>query len=411
MTVITNNSITGINSITAQAGTLNFYDTNGGQISIGASITGDVTGNVTGNVTGDITIGAGSTSAPSLSPSGDSNTGVFFPSADTIAFAEGGSEAARIDSSGRMLIGAVTSVTGTNNQYSRLQVVGGASGAAWASMNLCRNENSADISLNELIGEIYFGDKQAGEYAKIKVNADETAGSGDYPGRMEFHTTANGASSPTERMRIAKDGKCTFSPAGSVIGIEVNANGSAQAAVFNNAYTGDSSPTVKITTSGTNGVAPALNVEDNFYVYGGGRVSSLATYNNTTGSAANTHVDSNGIFYRSTSSAKYKTDIETLEDQYADAILGVRPVWYRSTCEADNPDWGLWGFIAEEVAEIDPRLCFLKENEDGSLEPEGVQYDRFVPHLVNLIKRQKERIETLETQNAAILARLDAAGI
>ena len=53
-------------------------------------------------------------------------------------------------------------------------------------------------------------------------------------------------------------------------------------------------------------------------------------------------------------------------------------------------------FIAEEVAEIDPRLCFFKEEEDGNLEPEGVQYDRFVPHLLNLIKRQQQAIETLE---------------
>ena len=61
---------------------------------------------VTGVVTATSYIaGAGSTSAPSISPSGDSNTGIFFPSADTIAFGEGGVESARIDSSGRFGIG------------------------------------------------------------------------------------------------------------------------------------------------------------------------------------------------------------------------------------------------------------------------------------------------------------------
>jgi hypothetical protein len=35
----------------------------------------------------------------------DTNTGVFFPAADTIAFGEGGAEVARFDSSGRLLIG------------------------------------------------------------------------------------------------------------------------------------------------------------------------------------------------------------------------------------------------------------------------------------------------------------------
>ena len=61
---------------------------------------------VTGVTTfSSVVIGAGSTAAPAISPSGDSNTGIFFPSPDTIAFAEGGVEAARFDSNGRLGIG------------------------------------------------------------------------------------------------------------------------------------------------------------------------------------------------------------------------------------------------------------------------------------------------------------------
>jgi hypothetical protein len=54
-------------------------------------------------------VSAGTTALPSISPTGDSNTGIFFPSADTIAFSEGGAEAMRVDSSGRLLIGISTS--------------------------------------------------------------------------------------------------------------------------------------------------------------------------------------------------------------------------------------------------------------------------------------------------------------
>jgi len=50
-----------------------------------------------------MTIPAGSVGSPSISPTGDSNTGIFFPSADTIAFAEGGVEAARFNSSGNLV--------------------------------------------------------------------------------------------------------------------------------------------------------------------------------------------------------------------------------------------------------------------------------------------------------------------
>ena len=61
-------------------------------------------GNVTlTNVTissGNVTVSSGSNTAPSITTVGDTNTGIFFPAADTIAFTEGGIEAARINSSG-----------------------------------------------------------------------------------------------------------------------------------------------------------------------------------------------------------------------------------------------------------------------------------------------------------------------
>ncbi len=62
------------------------------------------------NIAGVTTVSAGSASVPSITPTGDNNTGIFFPAADTIAFAEGGVEAARFDSSGRLGIGT----TGSN---------------------------------------------------------------------------------------------------------------------------------------------------------------------------------------------------------------------------------------------------------------------------------------------------------
>jgi hypothetical protein len=152
-------------------------------------------------------------------------------------------------------------------------------------------------------------------------------------------------------------------------------------------------------------------------------VAAASPWNLTTGSGANLHVASSGVLYRSTSSIRFKTDIEPLEDSYADAILNVEPVWYRSTAPGDeiHPDWSYYGFIAEDVAQVDPRLVFWKTHETGQDEngnptstpldepiAEGVQYDRFVPHLLNLIKRQKEQLETQAATIAALDARLTA---
>jgi hypothetical protein len=53
----------------------------------------------------------GSAAAPSITNTGDTNTGIFFPAADTIAFSEGGEEAMRIASSGYVGIGTTTPVT------------------------------------------------------------------------------------------------------------------------------------------------------------------------------------------------------------------------------------------------------------------------------------------------------------
>ena len=57
-----------------------------------------------------LTVGAGTVSAPAITTSGDTNTGIYFPAADTIAFTEGGVESMRIDSSGNVGIGTSSPV-------------------------------------------------------------------------------------------------------------------------------------------------------------------------------------------------------------------------------------------------------------------------------------------------------------
>jgi hypothetical protein len=86
-----------------------------------------------------ITIPAGSAAAPVITTTGDTNTGIFFPAADTIAFTEGGTEAMRITSDGRLGIGTANPDTlvdirtfGTND--GGLTLTGeGATGYGWSS--------------------------------------------------------------------------------------------------------------------------------------------------------------------------------------------------------------------------------------------------------------------------------------
>jgi hypothetical protein len=57
------------------------------------------------DVTGTVAAAAGTALLPSITTTGDLNTGMWFPAADTIAFSEGGVEALRINSSGNVGIG------------------------------------------------------------------------------------------------------------------------------------------------------------------------------------------------------------------------------------------------------------------------------------------------------------------
>jgi hypothetical protein len=59
-----------------------------------------------------VNLGAGAVGTPTLTTSGDTNTGIFFPEADTIAFAEGGAEVMRINSSGKILMNTTTASGG-----------------------------------------------------------------------------------------------------------------------------------------------------------------------------------------------------------------------------------------------------------------------------------------------------------
>jgi hypothetical protein len=123
-------------------------------------------------------------------------------STDFIAIATNGNERSRIDSSGRLLVGTSSAY---GNNY--LQVQGdAAAGAGTGAISLRRGAALGAMGSGSTLGLVDFAFVDGGVGAQIAGVADGAAGTNDYPGRLVFSTTADGAASPTERMRIANDG-------------------------------------------------------------------------------------------------------------------------------------------------------------------------------------------------------------
>jgi hypothetical protein len=326
-----------------------------------------MTGNLNLNNNIPTNIGAGTAAAPAICAGGDVNTGIFSPSADNWAVATNGTERVRIDSTGKVGIG-------TNAPSTNLSIVSAASADCGISL---RGNNTT--AANEFL--VQQASDGATTYVFNRAN-----------GPIVFGT--NNA----ERMRISNTGN---------VGIGTNAP---------NGYL-----SVQFDGSADDFVAGRA-------ITGANYVASKSIYDKTTVSAGNVAIEIAAGSYplrRSTSSIKYKTEVVDLDPSYADKLHRFRPVFYKSKCFSDNPQFTHYGFIAEELAQIEPRFVqfgyqesdyedFKYTDKDGKEqvgkrlkadakgEPEGVSYDRIVTFLTSVVQRQEKRIAALETRIAEL---------
>jgi len=132
-----NTDLDSVDAVFAAAGTGTSVGLN-----VGAGKTLAVAGTLT--VTGSATVefADGSAASPSITNDGDTNTGILFPAADTVAIATGGTEIARFDSAGNLGLGVTPSAWGGTNNSKGLQV--GRSGAVSYSSDDARVALSAN---------------------------------------------------------------------------------------------------------------------------------------------------------------------------------------------------------------------------------------------------------------------------
>jgi hypothetical protein len=211
---ITTGTITNLNSTTGTVATLNSTTAT---IPTLTSIT-------------KITSGTGTAAAPAISPTGDTNTGIFFPLADTVAFSEGGTEAMRIDSAGKVLVNSLGTQRTSNLAPCKLQVydssiglasnsdyspqaqlfsagtTAGAAGYFLATRSRGSYEAPTTIQANDFVGNLAFsGYDGATFYANAGISgyADGAVSTGTVPLALQFST---GSAAGLGRMVISSAG-------------------------------------------------------------------------------------------------------------------------------------------------------------------------------------------------------------
>jgi hypothetical protein len=299
---------------------------------------------VTINASQGVEFNAGAVGTPSITTTGDTNTGIFFPAADTIAFTEGGAEAMRIDSSGNVGIG-----TNSPNASYKMSITG----------------NSASI-----YSGILFTDTNAGG-GVFSIYGESAA--------LKFRDSSAGAT----RMTIDSSGNL-------LVGTT-----SADGRITANASTSNASSLVLVGNTSAGNTLIRIRA-DGLYNLG---LQTNSPYNFTS-TGANAILFSDGTFGRATSSLKYKRNVETATHGLSD-VLKLRSVTYKSKNERDG-ETIFGGLIAEEVHEIG-LTEFVQYAEDGT--PDSLYYANMVSLCIKAIQEQQALITTLTDRITALEAK------
>jgi len=316
-----------------------------------------------------------------------------------------GTEALRVDASQRLLVGTSTSASINPSNLGTiaplLQIAGsGSSSTAAASLQIIDTANSdigvgASIQLTKdpgsttlssgwALGGIFFNGEDTSFVPKtgasIVAQADLAWNNVDCPTRLVFSTTADNASSPTERMRITSDGgllvnrTSRFTTAAKV---EIEGSGAATTAAL------------PLAINDSLGTASGSSYSVVFC-----RVGIIVGSITTTASAT---------AFNTSSDYRLKENLVPLTGAI-DRLQQI-PV-HRFNFIAD-PDKTVDGFIAHEAQEIVPE-CVTGEkdavDDDGNPVYQGIDQSKLVPLLTAALQEAIAEIGSLKDRVAALEA-------
>ena len=378
-------------SITSVGGSIN-------GMTIGASTAS--TGNFTTlGATGVATFSAGSVSAPAITTTGDTNTGIFFPAADTIAFTEGGVESMRINSSGNVGI-ATTSLSN-----GRLNIVAGTSSTG-NSLFLSNNDGTYNPYLQvqhngingvKLVNTSSFGGTAGNLTISPAANCIfDTASvivlNGNVVGYDNLNLTASAVGTNgtvvginsagnagvtkfsinnTERMRIDSSGKLLVGRASAGYSALLAVNG-----------------TIETYGPQFNMVTASSGTDFEWVLRVGSRQQFYVTNATITASLSATGVWTNA------SDARYKENI--VDSNYGlDTVMALKPRAYNLINQADKPQIG---FIAQEVLDVVPEVVDTTFNSITKEERYTLSYGQLTAVLTKAIQELKAELDSVKAE-------------
>jgi hypothetical protein len=395
--------------------------------------------------TGVATFSAGTVSAPAITTTGDTNTGIFFPAADTIAFTEGGVESMRIDASGNLGIG-------TSSPAMKLDVTGGGikigyqTAPTWTTDSFLWSESgvglnidgfnlkfNTGVSRNERMRIDSSGNVGIGTSSPaMKLDVNGIAGwQGGTTGQTAQVVGANSTVNAGGNFRILSNTTQAVDVGGSLT-LGGYYNGTAQSVDFAqiigakaNSTAGDAGGYLSFATrpSGGNTTERMRILSSGNVIIGSSTDTSLPSTgvwiarDYDAGSAsgiaighANGSVSGNtymGFVYNSTkigsitqsgtTAVLYNlTSDQRLKTNIVDAPSGnIDDVKVRSFDWKSDGSHVEYGFIAQELVEVAPYAVHQPQDPEEMM---AVDYSKLVPMMIKEIQDLKQRIKTLESK-------------
>jgi hypothetical protein len=340
---------------------------------------------------------AGSAAAPAIYPTGDTNTGIFFPAADTIAFAEGGGEAMRLDASGNVLVGATVAGSPGLGVANSANISFPESTANTSFATMFRQASSADLVLGS--GVRYsgtsngFASSTGSAWARTAINVGY--------GAIKFFTAAEATvtvgtdTTLSERARITSGGSLLVGtatePTGSITGANIRCG-----SIFVNrgSIISGSTSVINLTHDGNNYYGIMLqNASANN--------SQALTFVNSSGTAVGSVVVSTtATVYNTSSDYRLKNTIAPMTGALAKVAL-LKPCTYKWKANGSSGQ----GFIAHELAEVVPDAVTGEKDgldSEGNPKYQGIDTSFLVATLTAAIQELKADLDATKAELAAL---------